>query len=128
MAVKPTPVIERVLRRVVVDDLGCWIFTGAIDPATGYGRIGAGSRTAGVTATHRVTYADHWGGIPEGKHIDHLCRNRACCNPTHLEAVTQAANNQRSWDARHGSVRRFADQYANPSRAYLALLTRTDAA
>ena len=122
MAVKPTPVIERVMRRVRVEASGCWTFTGAIDPATGYGRIGVGSRSAGVTSAHRVTYADHWGEIPAGKHIDHLCRNRACCNPLHLEAVTQAVNNRRSWDARRGSLKWFADQYATPSRAYSAAM------
>lgn len=118
MAVKPTPAIDRVMRRVTVSDVGCWLFTGAIDPTTGYGRVGVGPRGTGTVATHRVTYADHWGEISPGQHIDHLCRNRACCNPLHLEAVTQAINNQRSWDARRGLMRWFADQYATPSNAY----------
>lgn len=127
MPVKPTPVIKRVMHRVRVDEFGCWIFCGAIDQRTGYGRIGAGSKLAGVTSCHRVTYADLWGDIPAGMHIDHLCRNRKCCNPFHLEAVSQAVNNLRSWDARMGRhPTRFSDQYASPSRAYLRLVNQPE--
>ena len=45
---------------------------------------------------HRLAYEFANGPIPEGLHIDHLCRNRLCCNPEHLEAVTQAENNRRA--------------------------------
>lgn len=41
---------------------------------------------------HRITYVRAFGPIPSGLEIDHLCRNRACCNPFHLEAVTHAVN------------------------------------
>lgn len=41
---------------------------------------------------HRVAYAQQIGPIPEGLVLDHLCRNRACVNVTHLEPVTQAVN------------------------------------
>lgn len=45
---------------------------------------------------HRRSYEHYHGSIPEGKHIDHLCRRRACCNPDHLEAVTPRTNLLRS--------------------------------
>jgi hypothetical protein len=94
------PVVWRVRARIAVDLVtGCHNFTGAIDRA-GYGRVGLGPRGTGIGYTHRVMYEAAKGPIPAGLHIDHLCRNRACCNPAHLEAVTQAVNNARAAAAR----------------------------
>jgi hypothetical protein len=45
---------------------------------------------------HRLVYELVRGPIPAGQHIDHLCGVRRCVNPDHLEAVTQAINNQRA--------------------------------
>lgn len=61
--------------------------------ANGYGVIQYDGRTQ---YAHRVAYELHVGPIPEGLHIDHLCRNRVCINPAHLEPVTQAENNRRA--------------------------------
>lgn len=44
---------------------------------------------------HRVAYRDFGRKIPEGFQIDHLCRNKRCVNPAHLEAVTQTENGRR---------------------------------
>jgi hypothetical protein len=101
MAVKPTPAIERCLRRCVEDENGCWIFQGA--RTEGYGVLGAGSRSAGLIHAHRLTYAHFVGDVPEGLEIDHLCRNRACCNPWHLEPVTRLVNTARGlrWHLTH---------------------------
>lgn len=81
---------DRFWRRVVVDgQTGCWNWTGGKTPG-GYGRIGR------FDYTHRLTYKTLVGRIPDGLQIDHLCRNRACCNPEHLEPVTQRENILRS--------------------------------
>ena len=44
---------------------------------------------------HRWYYEEYIGPIPEGLVIDHLCRNRACCNPFHMEPVTIGENVRR---------------------------------
>lgn len=45
---------------------------------------------------HRVAYEQAHGPIPDGYHVDHLCHERACIEPTHLEAVTPTENRRRS--------------------------------
>jgi hypothetical protein len=75
---------------------GCWIWTAFLH-SDGYGRFhtkDANRKTIG-RLVHRITYEELVGPIPEGLELDHLCRNRACCNPEHLEAVTHRVNVQR---------------------------------
>jgi hypothetical protein len=78
----------RLLARRTVTESGCWEWDGTRQP-NGYGRVS----WKGVSRfTHRVAYEIAKGEIPDGLVIDHLCRNRACFNPDHLEAVTHQIN------------------------------------
>ncbi len=72
---------------------GCWTWNGCVGDH-GYSRIN--SRFYWATYAHRAAYMLFVGPIPKGLLIDHLCRNRACCNPDHLEPVTQRENTRRS--------------------------------
>jgi len=71
----------------------CWLWHGA-KSAAGYGQYGLNYV---VHYAHRAAYELMRGSIPEGLHIDHLCRNRACCNPWHMEAVQQGINTLRGF-------------------------------
>lgn len=67
---------------------GCLEWTGCKN-RKGYGNIRIGGQTY---LTHRVAWAAHCGQIPDGMHLDHVCKNPACCNPQHLRVVTPRQN------------------------------------
>lgn len=79
---------QRMQNKIKVNENGCWVWTGYLYPG-GYG----GVRRTNEKKTHR-THRYVWEllvGQPP-PFLDHLCRNRACCNPDHLESVTFMEN------------------------------------
>lgn len=87
------PIADRIRLSVDVDDVnGCWVWRRGRD-SHGYGTIHVQRKQVGA---HRVSYETFVGPIPEGLQLDHLCRNRACVNPGHLEPVTSRINTNRS--------------------------------
>lgn len=77
--------LERVPER---PDFGCWLWRGTI-MYNGYGHLTH-------AYAHRISYELFKGPIPDGLTIDHLCREKRCVNPAHLEAVTNSENVKRA--------------------------------
>jgi len=76
----------------MMDDRGCWEWTGYRNPK-GYGVFRSSVESGGsLNLAHRYAYALYKGAIPPGLTLDHLCRNRSCVKPGHLEPVTQHEN------------------------------------
>lgn len=94
--------LDRIDQRPFAEGMtDCWVW-----------RLAPGGRGYGIwkrhdqhfnTGAHRVSYMEFKGEIPEGFEVDHLCFNRLCVNPDHLEAVTASVNTRRA------SARRWAD-------------------
>jgi hypothetical protein len=89
--------LVRFVARIERDRLGCWVWMGG-GRTGGYGafneRVPGGFKP---TSAHRSAYRLFVGPIPEGLVLDHLCRNRRCVNPDHLEAVAQLVNIRRGF-------------------------------
>ncbi len=87
----PRPSISgRFFKKVKMTE-SCWLWTG---PALshGYGAFGLGPRNLGPVRPYRWCYEFLVGPVPTGLELDHLCRNRLCVNPSHLEPVTHTEN------------------------------------
>ena len=100
--------VEKLKSKVRVDINGCWIWIGCRN-ADGYGTVRVGSIQDGsrrMMLAHRWTYNIYSGEIPEGQELDHLCRQRNCVNPLHLQVITHKENMQRGNRYLYGSPRR----------------------
>lgn len=97
---KPADVLVRQMMRRVRKTEACWLFTGCLN-SSGYGCVSAGRRGSTVLA-HRLAVIARDGFIPDGMTVDHLCRERTCVNPDHLDVVPLRVNVLRS--ARNTSV------------------------
>ncbi len=84
----PRNTIDNVLYPLIIQENGCWIWPGQ-ENGKGYGLVRFNLIKKSV---HRVVYTHFRGIIPAGMQLDHLCRNRACANPWHLEPVTAQEN------------------------------------
>ena len=84
--------------RVVIEpNCGCWIWMMS-DRGSGYPQGSFPAATGQrVSYAHRLSYIAKHGQIPDGFDVDHLCKNRICVNPDHLEAVTPHANRSRAF-------------------------------
>ena len=97
-------IIQRIEERCVIEFTGyfhkgqpspCHLWSGPTSGTGrggGYGRMSLNSHTVAV---HLVAYTHYHGYIPGNKQIDHLCNQRLCCNPLHLEMVTHTTNQRR---------------------------------
>lgn len=84
--------LERFHLNYEVQADGCWAWTGSRKHPNGYGQMMAWGKNWNA---HRLAYVLLVGPIPDGLHLDHLCRFKPCVNPAHLEPVTPAENVRR---------------------------------
>ncbi len=101
------PVLERFLSKISVTDSGCWEWQGAKN-SDGYGIVIINYKQI---RTHRFLYEYYHGSICPDLQIDHLCRNRVCCNFFHLEQVTSRENTRRGMVGKHNNHSKGENHY-----------------
>lgn len=92
--IKGTGLSDVLERRIHLEtETGCWVWRGARQKS-GYGNVKMNKRHHGV---HRLVFEILRGPVPNGLVLHHRCTNKPCCNPDHLEPVTQSENRRRHW-------------------------------
>jgi len=86
--------------QIIEPNNGCWLWTAGRSgppgfPEHAYGRYWATLKPRRCQIAHRFAYEFARGPIPEGFEVDHLCDNKLCVNPAHLELVTHQQNCKR---------------------------------
>lgn len=114
---------------------GCWLWTGCRN-AEGYARFYLRPNCQ-IIGAHRFSYEIHKGKIPKGLTIDHLCRNRGCVNPAHMELVSQKENtlrgngvtalNARKTHCKHGHLFSADNIYSLPYGRHCKQCTKQNA-
>lgn len=100
------PASERFWAFVIPEPMsGCWIWLGARSDGWGMFRPISAQRGGAMVQAHRWAYEHFVGSVPSDLEIDHVCRNRSCVNPAHLEAVTHVVNVRRGAAGAHMSAR-----------------------
>lgn len=101
------PFLDYILSRCEIGI--CWSFESP--RADGYGKV---TRDGRQYLVHRAVWEELVGPIPDGMDIDHLCRNRSCCNPDHLEPVPRLENFLRGYHQSADSLRRQVCKRGHP--------------
>lgn len=95
----------------------CWLWTGCTNRGKGeYGLFGVAKKDSGgarqkTVQAHRYAYEQTFGPLPDDLQLDHLCEVTICCNPLHLEPVTQAENLYRAWATRTSNLCPLLHEY-----------------
>lgn len=82
---------KRFWEKVLITN-SCWEWVGSKN-SEGYGNFSYKGKTV---SAHRLSYEFIKGEIDPGKEIDHLCKNKSCVNPEHLESVAHKINISRA--------------------------------
>lgn len=102
-------ILEKIMSKVSIRDCGyatpCWLWEGGTSGDGRGGEYGRVTIDGGTVAVHIAMWTNENGLIPPRKQLDHLCRSRNCCRPSHLELVTHKEN-QRRRDRDNGVIRK----------------------